>query len=135
MKRIHRGFTLIELMIVVALIGILTSLALPAFQKFQCKAKQTEPKEILKAVYIVEEAYNAEHGTFLDLAALTGFGGMDPTTIQKTTYYNVAVVVTSAAGVGFEATMVDTKQPITIGEPCTDTWNVDNLTNHPTLNC
>ena len=59
-----KGFTLIELMIVIAIIGILAAIAIPNFVKFQCRSKQTEARSSLKAIYTAEEAYRAEYDTY-----------------------------------------------------------------------
>ncbi len=51
MKKFAKGFTLVELMIVVAIIGILSAVAIPNFMKFQAKSRQSEVKVNLKGLY------------------------------------------------------------------------------------
>ena len=48
------GFTLVELMIVVAIIGVLSAVAVPNFKKYQAKAKSSEAKVQLAAAYTAE---------------------------------------------------------------------------------
>jgi len=59
-----KGFTLIELMIVVAIIGILAAIAIPDFLKFQAKARQSEAKTNLASITTSEISYFAEHNNW-----------------------------------------------------------------------
>lgn len=65
-KRMHnkKGFTLIELMIVVAIIGILAAIAIPNFLKYQAKSKQSEAKTNLKGIFTSEASYFSEANSY-----------------------------------------------------------------------
>ncbi|MBK7860400.1 MAG: prepilin-type N-terminal cleavage/methylation domain-containing protein [Archangiaceae bacterium] len=60
-KFLKKGFTLIELMIVVAIIGILAAIAIPNFIKFQARSKQSEGKTNLKGIFTAEKSFLGEH--------------------------------------------------------------------------
>jgi type IV pilus assembly protein PilA len=69
----RKGFTLIELMIVVAIIGILAAIAIPNFIKFQARSKQSEVKSNLKAMFTAQRAAYQEYDGYGNLINRIGF--------------------------------------------------------------
>jgi type IV pilus assembly protein PilA len=111
MKRVQQGFTLIELMIVVAIIGILAAIALPAYQDYTIKAKVSEGILITSQCRTtVAEVYQT--GTAgVTAPAANGWGCGEGTT---TTQY-VSLVATDADGV-----ITVTLQGISAANPVVD---------------
>ena len=62
MKRLQQGFTLIELMIVVAIVGILDAIALPAYQDYVVRSKMSELEAAIAACKTSVAEYTATHG-------------------------------------------------------------------------
>ena len=61
MKRVQQGFTLIELMIVVAIVGILAAIALPAYQDYVIRSKMSEAEGALAACKTSVSEYVSTH--------------------------------------------------------------------------
>jgi type IV pilus assembly protein PilA len=67
------GFSLVELMVVVAIIGILATIAVPNFQRFQARAKQASAKTELTGIYTAQKAFYVEYNTYTPDMQLAGF--------------------------------------------------------------
>jgi prepilin-type N-terminal cleavage/methylation domain-containing protein len=79
-----RGFTLIELMIVVAIIGILASVAIPSFRNYQLTSKRAEAYANLSALAKAQKSYFAEFNTFVSVnSEPAGALGTGPTSIKR----------------------------------------------------
>ena len=72
MKKIQQGFTLIELMIVVAIIGILAAIAIPAYQDYTIRAQVTEGMNLAAAAKVAATEYWQDRGVFPDSNATAG---------------------------------------------------------------
>ncbi|MBW7657605.1 pilin [Hydrogenophilus thermoluteolus] len=107
MKRVQQGFTLIELMIVVAIIGILAAIAVPAYQNYTKKAKFSEVVQATQPFKLgVEECYQ----TTGDLDNCDAGSNGVPPAIDDTNNYGVVASVSVTDGV-ITATATDNGNP------------------------
>ena len=87
MRKLQRGFTLIEVMVALAIVGILMAIAIPSFTRFQARSKQSEAKANLKAVFVAEKSFMQEKERYSALVTEVGFS---PERNNRYAYYLVS---------------------------------------------
>ncbi len=132
----QKGFSLVELMVVVAIIGILAALAVPRFQTFQAKARQSEAKVNLAHMYTLQSSYYGDNTTYAALGTTIGPGactadnplGFKLTDCSKVRY---SYTTTLANATAFTAQAVNSSATARVNPSCAvnDTWTIDQVKN------
>jgi type IV pilus assembly protein PilA len=100
----QKGFTLIELMIVVAIIGILAAIAIPNFIAYQAKSKQAEAKVSLGAIFTSAVAFQAETVPQTYAPSQIGLIGYQPSGNPRYSFWYAVDASGTGAGPGTPAT-------------------------------
>ena len=122
MHKTNRGFTLIELMIVVAILAIISAIAIPAYTGYIKTAKLTEAQNNLAALRLAEEEFFLENNTYFGgantLAVETASQGLWTATIgnQGAVAFNYVVIATATT---WSATATGNLAGSTFGEVVT----------------
>ena len=100
MKNSHKGFTLIELMIVVAIIAIIATIAIPAYSDYVTRARRADAKDALLMIQLAEEKWRANNSAY---GSLTDLGLSDPFT-STNNHYSVTITTVSTPPSTYTAT-------------------------------
>lgn len=104
------GFTLIELMIVVAIVSILLAVAIPSYNNQMQKSRRSEAKQVLSDVMLRQEKFRSNNALYGDVVAPPN--GIGP--LGTSSYYNFALTSITATGYVVTATPTNAQ----VGDSC-----------------
>ena len=113
MKRIQQGFTLIELMIVVAIVGILAAIALPAYQDYIVRSKMSETMAAIAACKTSVAEYTSTKGSLPGNVTLSGCSTVPSQYLASLTVTGRLIrAVSKSTGAATECTLTLTPTPV-----------------------
>jgi prepilin-type N-terminal cleavage/methylation domain-containing protein len=89
-----KGFTLVELIIVIVIVGILSIVAVPIYRGYTKKAIATEAKALLGAIVTSEKVYYAEFGQYFEITTATGYVKELDVDARSNKYFSQYIVTT-----------------------------------------
>jgi type IV pilus assembly protein PilA len=102
-KKGEKGFTLVELLVVIVIIGILTAIALPSFLNQTAKAKQAEAKQKVSSILKTQQSWRTENASFATVITDLALGTLEGAATAPVYTYAISVIGDSSTSTGATA--------------------------------